>query len=130
MGLKNHLSELREFAQRYPDRFRDKINKISEMAENVILDIKNPSDYISLKRRLLNNLVPFFVCYYIVVTPIVIFIEIDLWTLLVADKTLAIFFSGLIPLFISFLWWVFNWTKNQLIVTSFRFRISDFTIDT
>ena len=124
-GLKKHLSKFREFAQKDPDTFSMKINTTAEMVENVILDIKNPSDYLSLKRRLLINLVPFFVCYYAVVTPIVIFVELDLWKLLLADKIMLVFVSGLIPLFVSSLWWLFNWTKNQLIVRSFRIRVSD-----
>ncbi|MFQ5603711.1 MAG: hypothetical protein ACE5HS_10625 [bacterium] len=128
-GVISHLSELRKFAEENPVRFKELIEERAEILEYLILDIKNPADYLSPKRRLLINIVPFIVCYYLVVIPIVIFSELNLWSFLMGNKLFIALLSGLIPPFMSFLIWVFQWTKNQLIISSFKYQISEFILD-
>ena len=128
--IKKHLPILRAFAQKDPDKFRERIIERSEILENLILDIKNPSDYLSLKRRFVINTVPFIAGYYLAVIPVVIFLRFD-WSLIDTDfkKMVIPIIAGFLPLYISLIWLVYRKIREWLVITSFRFNISQFSVE-
>lgn len=123
--LKNYLSELRELSDKHKDKFTDMMNDSAILLEYLILDLRNPSDYISGSRKMLNNVIPFAVTYYLVAISIILFSDIQS-QLELEIKTLMSFISGFIPLYIFVLWKMFGSIRNKMIIHSFKFKISRF----
>jgi len=137
-GIEKHLSDLREYAQKDKTEFKKKLEERCNFWMDLILDVKSPSDYLSLGRRIFNRIIPFLFCYYIIVIPIVIVIEFRQIIFFNSTGTPKIgkelatwlipLITPLVPLLIFFYWWIFHWIKDWLIILSFRFRISQFKL--
>lgn len=128
-GIRTHLSELREFAKKNLALFQERIDERLKLWEDLILDIRNPSDYLSQGRKLVINVVPVIVWYYLAVIPIVAFSQPPLSDLLKNKALLTIIgFSGLVPLYLYFLWGVYRRIRDRLEISSFKFKISDFRV--
>ncbi len=125
-GIYKNLKFLRRLAEENADFYKERLMQRSEVIEYLILDIKNPSDYLSRPIKIYNNVIPFLISYYLVVIPIVIVQEYDLWLILSNDKMLLAILTGFVPLYLSFIVWAFRTIRNHLIVTSFKFKRSDF----
>jgi len=119
-GLLKHLDVLKKFARAHPEEYEFEFQRDCTMWEDLILDIRNPDDYMTRKRKLLIKIVPFLACYYIVVTPVVVIVKFELWPQ--SDAGLLIpLILGLVPLFIALLRWVYDEVKNRMIISCFRF---------
>ena len=125
-GMYKEIKFLRNLVDEDADFYRERLMQRSKILENLILDSKNPSDYLSRFRKIYNNVIPFLISYYLVVIPIVIVQEYDLWLILSNDKMLLAILTGFVPLYLSFIVWAFRTIRNHLIVTSFKFKRSDF----
>ena len=120
-----NLSVLREFAQANPEKYRETFTERAEQLQNLILDIKNPMDYISKGRKWLINVVPLIVSYYLVALVIVIGASPKL-SLPLDSKIFIALLTGLFPIFASLILLVYRSIKNYLLISSFRFKISQY----
>lgn len=127
--IKANLGKLIRYRAKYPEAYQRKMIERGEILENLILDIKNPSDYIPRRRRIINNLVPIIIGYYLVVILIILFSEIDWKDLLngfdlseVKKETIIKFVWSSVPVIISLVWGVFHWIRDKLIIRSYKLR--------
>lgn len=125
-GIRKHLSELRTYAQKSKIEFKEQIEERCNMWTNLILDIKNPSDYLTRRKRALNKAIPLIVCYYMVAIPIIIALDVIGNTNSLLDKVAEFGVIALLapPLIYLFLWAlarIYWWVKDCLIVWSFKF---------
>lgn len=124
-GILKHLPDLVNLADRDQDRFRHKLLEKSEIWDMLIFDIKNPSDYITTWRRIKNNVAKLVVGYYLTVTPVVIFFQYK------PDKldidALTAIAAMFLPLYTYFAWHIYNRIRNWLIISSFKFKIAEFS---
>jgi|GEM_PF-4154753 len=128
--IQNHISLLRGFAKKDINIYIKKMDKKFEVIESLILDMKNPSDYISGKRKMINNMVPFIASYYIAIIPVALFLDLDKSSGSILDDALVIsFLSGFIPIYLSLIWRVFHYLKDRLEVSSLKFGFSRFNVE-
>ena len=128
--VKKHLKEMRKSAEKDPALIESLINERAEFIESLILDLKNPSDYLSIFRRFYNNLVPFFICYYLVAIPLVILLSPDVLhklntitsSPLYSKVIVALITTSIVPAYLSFLWWTFHSIRDKMIISSFKFK--------
>ena len=125
-GIKKHLHFMRRLAHKNADFIADQLFRRGETIEYLILDIKNPSDYLSPFRKIYNNVIPFLISYYLFVIPIVLVQQYDLWLILSKNNALLAIVASLVPIYFSFVVWTFRATKNWLIISSFKFNKSNF----
>lgn len=126
-GWSKALEELRRYSKEIGDNskektvFIEKIEKTCDMWTELILDIKNPSDYLRLSKRFLNVFVPAVICYYLVA----IFIVFIPWNKLetMSQKVLGAPFSVLALAICIF---IYKKIKNFLEIRCFGFKASDF----
>lgn len=121
--VKNHISELRELSEKNKDEFTDMMQEKAILLEYLILDLRNPPDYISGRRKMFNIFVPFIAVYYLVIIPILLFPENISLTQGQLFKFLP-FISPFIPLYIYNLWKIFGFVKNKMIIRSLKLNIS------
>jgi len=126
-----HLDELQSIAKRDPEKYRETIYNRSEMLEYLILDIKNPLDYLSRKRRWLVNSIPVLSFYYFAVAPVIILFSVMPKIIESGENgsivsIIILLLTGLIPIYIAFLAWVYGAIKNYLIISSFQFKLSQY----
>ena len=120
--VRSHISDLKELSEKNKDKFSDMIKERAVLMEYLILDLRNPQDYMTAGRKMLNNVIPFIVIYYLVAIPILLFSEITSKFDLEIIK-IAPFISGFIPLYIYVLWKLFGFIKNKMIIRSFKLNI-------
>ncbi len=125
-GVQKNLEHIRELVREDPDFFKKRMNERSAIIESLILDIRNPPDYLSRFRKIYNNVIPFLISYYLVVVPIVMVSGMESWPALSENKTFMAVLAGFVPIYLSFIVWTFRSVRNRLIVSSFRFKKSDF----
>lgn len=130
-GFREHLSELEKYAQINKTEFKKRVEDRCNIWTDLILDIKNPSDYLTRTKRVLNKIIPTIVCYYMIVIPIVIVATSKKSVQLSGIDTgvVVTLVLGFVPLLIAFYRWVYARTKNWLIVLSFKFDISKFKVE-
>jgi len=128
--IKANLDKLIRYRAKDPEAYERKMIERGEILENLILDIKNPSDYISRRRRVFNNLVPIIIGYYLIVILIILLLEIpgkdSLELLEVLEDSLPKLAWSSVPVIISLLWGVFRWFRDKLIIRSYKFRWREF----
>lgn len=120
--IKDNISELRELSETNKYEFTDMMKEKAVLLEYLILDLRNPSDYMSGSRIMFNNVVPFVAIYYLVAISILLFSDFTSYFQL-KIKTILPFISGFIPLYIYLLWKLFGWIKNKMIINSLKLRI-------
>ena len=127
-GWLRFLPDLREYSKEIGSnreakaKFLNSVQEKCDLWTELILDVKNPSDYLSFGRRFLNAAAPLFFCYYLIAIPVVLIP----WDEASVDKNL---FAILVPVFIpllSLLSWLCMKIKDGLVERSFGFRLSEF----
>ena len=124
--VRSHISDLKELSEKNKDKFSDMIKERAVLMEYLILDLRNPQDYMTAGRKMLNNFIPFIVIYYLAAIPILLFSEMTSKFDLEIIK-IAPFISGFIPLYIYVLWKLFGFIKNKMIIHSFKLNIDRFS---
>ena len=102
----------------------------AEFMESLILDIKNPTDYIGIVRKFYNNIVPFFICYYLIAIPLVLLFSPDVINKinnitsspLYSKVIVLLITTSIVPAYLSFLWWTFHSIRDRMIISSFKFK--------
>ena len=119
--LRNYSKEIGCYSEK-KTRFIKKIVEGCDLWTELILDIKNPSNYLSFWQRFLNAAIPLLPCYYLMAITVV-FIP---WKYLLKDTDLlAILTPILIPL-LYFCRWLYIKIKDYLVEKRFRFKLSEF----
>jgi len=121
--VKNQIQKLRDLSKNNKDKFTDMMKEKAVLLEYLILDLRNPSDYISGKRKMLNIFVPFAAIYYLIIIPILLFPE-NISLAQIQTMKLLPFVSPFIPLYIYILWKIFGFIKNKMIIRSLKLNIS------
>jgi len=136
-GIKEHLPNLRKIARENEDaedkkEFKRNIENKCNMWTSLLLDLKNPSDFLPLRQKIKNKILILAAYYYLIAIPLVAILYFGLhsmiWDLkcpLPPPQRLALL-SGLIPILISFYLWLIKFIKDKLIVSSFKFKIYQF----
>lgn len=131
-SFKRHLSEIRACSKKREEEVISRlIEKRTFLWDDLILDIKNPPDYLNLFQRGLNVLLPFVICYYVLKVIIILLSPYSRIQDMVASIKRAISTNEWILPFILvgiyLLVWLYWKVKDALVIYSFRFKISQFT---
>jgi hypothetical protein len=127
-GIRDNLPAIRRAARVNPAVFRDVMNERCNMWTELILDLKNPGDYLLAREKCRNWVLPFLSCYYLIVLPLYIpgvpaAIK-DGWDCLKGESTSFIpLFVGLIPPLLALFCCLCRKIREELIIWSFRFKI-------
>ena len=127
---KKHLDIIRKREKTEHELIEKIVNERAEFIESLILDLKNPTDYIGIVRKFYNNLVPFFICYYLIAIPLVFIFSPDVINKinsitsspLYSKVIVLLITTSIVPAYLSFLWWTFHSIRDKMIISSFKFK--------
>ncbi len=131
-GWHKFLLELRKYSETISpnsiqeERFLRKIGDGCNLWTELILDMKNPSDYLSSWRRIVIIIISIIFFYYMAVIPLVFWNDVPdslLKKLSLEPKEL---FTTIFPLWFYLGYQLYTRLKDWLVVTSFKFKLSEF----
>ena len=127
--ITKRLKDLRVYASEQPSAFRQEVVERCDLWTNLILDLLNPSDYLSMKWRFWAKAIPFIICYFMFVTPMFFFVKYNLvgkYAAIVDPDTkrnVAAIALALIPVVGYLYYCVFHYFGNLLMTVAFKCKI-------